>query len=174
MTEEESVARTFLSEMEVPPDNPLTPFKVALGEQLFFDKRLSAAGEVSCETCHLPEMGWTDGKPFSTTSSGSVNSRHTPTLLQRRLLSGVVLGEAATQKPDSTGKRCSHGVPACAHTRAIRIRAAGETRAPEAGFFSTLRRGSGAGSRSPGRPVDECLGRSSSSPHNLVKLCLYD
>ena len=80
VTEEESVARTFLPEMEVPLDNPLTPFKAALGEQLFFDKRLSAAGEVSCETCHLPEMGWTDGKPFSTTSGGSVNGRHTPTL----------------------------------------------------------------------------------------------
>ncbi len=80
VTEEESVGATLLPEMEVPPDNPLTPFKVALGKQLFFDKRLSAAGEVSCETCHLPEMGWTDGKPFSTTSGGSVNSRHTPTL----------------------------------------------------------------------------------------------
>ena len=80
MTEGKSVGATLLPEMELPPDNPLTPFKVALGKQLFFDKRLSATGEVSCETCHLPEMGWTDGKQFSTTSSGSVNSRHTPTL----------------------------------------------------------------------------------------------
>ena len=80
VTERESVGATLLPEMEVPHDNPLTPLKVALGKQLFFDKRLSATGEVSCETCHLPEMGWTDGKQFSTTSGGSVNSRHTPTL----------------------------------------------------------------------------------------------
>ena len=80
VTQEESVRATLLPEMEVPPDNPLTSFKVALGKQLFFDRRLSATGEVSCETCHLPEMGWTDGKQFSTTSGGSVNSRHTPTL----------------------------------------------------------------------------------------------
>ncbi len=70
VTEGESVGATLLPEMEVPPDNPLTRFKVALGKQLFFDKRLSATGEVSCETCHLPEMGWADGKQFSTTSGG--------------------------------------------------------------------------------------------------------
>ena len=80
VTAEESVGATLFPEMEVPPDNPLTPSKVALGRELFFDKRLSAAGEASCETCHLPELGWTDGKRFSTTSGGSVNSRHTPTL----------------------------------------------------------------------------------------------
>ena len=61
MTEEESVARTFLPEMEVPPDNPLTPFKAALGEQLFFDKRLSAAGEVSCENVICPKWAGPTG-----------------------------------------------------------------------------------------------------------------
>ena len=80
VTAEESVGATLLPEMEVPRDNPLTPSKVALGRELFFDTRLSAVGEASCETCHLPELGWTDGKRFSTTSGGSVNSRHTPTL----------------------------------------------------------------------------------------------
>ena len=78
--EGEFPGETLLPEMEVPPDNPLTLEKAALGKQLFFDKRLSATGEMSCETCHSPEMGWTDGKQFSTTASGSVNSRHTPTL----------------------------------------------------------------------------------------------
>jgi len=34
---------------------------VELGERLFFDRRLSANGEVSCARCHVPERGWTDG-----------------------------------------------------------------------------------------------------------------
>lgn len=69
-----------LPSMEIPADNPMSPERAALGKQLFFDTRLSDEGQTSCETCHLPELGWTDGKQFSTTHSGSVNSRHTPTL----------------------------------------------------------------------------------------------
>lgn len=69
-----------LPELKVPEDNPLTPEKVALGKQLFFDKRLSKDGSASCETCHLPEKGWTDAKALSTKVGGAVNTRHSPTL----------------------------------------------------------------------------------------------
>jgi cytochrome c peroxidase len=64
----------------VPTDNPMTPGKIKLGEQLFFDKRLSKTGQMSCETCHVPEKGWTDGLPLSTKADGTVNTRHSPTL----------------------------------------------------------------------------------------------
>jgi cytochrome c peroxidase len=70
-----------LGEMAVPADNPMTPEKVELGKKLFFDTRLSKTGKMSCETCHLPEMGWTDGKVFSQRFDGGTNPRHTPTLL---------------------------------------------------------------------------------------------
>ncbi len=63
-----------------PADNPLTAEAAALGKQLFFDKRLSKDGSAACETCHLPEKGWTDGKQFSTKVGGGVNTRHSPTL----------------------------------------------------------------------------------------------
>jgi len=66
--------------MDIPPDNPITAEKVELGKQLVFDKRLSGNDQVSCETCHLPEIGWTDGKPLSAKFDGSMNTRHTPTL----------------------------------------------------------------------------------------------
>jgi cytochrome c peroxidase len=69
-----------LGTMNVPADNAITPEKVALGKQLFFDTRLSKTGMMSCETCHLPDKGWTDGKALSTKFDGSVNTRHTPTL----------------------------------------------------------------------------------------------
>jgi cytochrome c peroxidase len=66
--------------MAVPADNPMTPEKVELGKKLFFDTRLSKTGTMSCETCHLPDKGWTDGKTLSTRFDGGVNPRHTPTL----------------------------------------------------------------------------------------------
>ena len=62
-------------------DNPQTPEKVALGKQLFFDKRLSKDGSASCQSCHVPEKGWTDGEKLSKKVGGAMNTRHSPTLL---------------------------------------------------------------------------------------------
>lgn len=62
------------------PQNPTTAAKVALGEQLFFDTRLSDDGKFACVTCHLPEMGWTDGKKLSEKHNGKLNKRHSPTM----------------------------------------------------------------------------------------------
>src|SRR5262249_12348607 len=63
-----------------PRDNPVTPEKWALGQMLFWDTRLSPAGTHSCETCHHPEQGWTDGLPVSRKADGKDNTRHSPTL----------------------------------------------------------------------------------------------
>jgi cytochrome c peroxidase len=48
-----------LPAVPVPADNPLTADKVALGRKLFFDRRLSANGTISCAMCHVPEQGYT-------------------------------------------------------------------------------------------------------------------
>nr|AAY96667.1 MauG [uncultured bacterium BAC10-4] len=71
-----------LQDMEIttPSDNPMTLGKIKLGEQLFFDKRLSKAKSMSCESCHVPEKAWTDGLAFSKKFDGTLNKRHTPTL----------------------------------------------------------------------------------------------
>jgi cytochrome c peroxidase len=66
--------------LTVPPDNAMTAERIALGKQLFFDPRLSRTKKMSCETCHVPEKGWTDGLPLSPRFDGSMNTRHTPTL----------------------------------------------------------------------------------------------
>jgi cytochrome c peroxidase len=68
--------------LPVPPNNPMTPGKIRLGEQLFFDKRLSKTKQMNCETCHVPEKGWTDGLALSPRFDGSMNTRHTPTLYE--------------------------------------------------------------------------------------------
>jgi cytochrome c peroxidase len=41
----------------VPDDNPLTPEKIALGKQFFWDKRWSRNGTVACVSCHDPKHG---------------------------------------------------------------------------------------------------------------------
>jgi len=66
-------------DLNVPADNPLTPEKVMLGHMLYFDKRLSADGTVSCATCHDPAKGWSDGEPVSTGIKGQKGTRNAPT-----------------------------------------------------------------------------------------------
>jgi cytochrome c peroxidase len=68
------------SPIQVPASNPMTAARIALGKQLFFDQRLSRTKKMSCETCHVPEKGWTDGLALSPRFDGSMNTRHTPTL----------------------------------------------------------------------------------------------
>jgi cytochrome c peroxidase len=42
-----------------PADNPITEAKVELGRKLFYDRRLSHNGTISCAMCHVPEQGFT-------------------------------------------------------------------------------------------------------------------
>jgi cytochrome c peroxidase len=65
----------------VPADNPQTPDKVALGEKLFFDGRLSQDGSVACSTCHDPAKAFTDGRPVSIGIKGRQGQRNSPTIL---------------------------------------------------------------------------------------------
>lgn len=69
-----------LPAMTHPADNPSTPAKVALGAQLFLDKRLSGNQTMACQGCHYRELGWTDAKVLSRRPDGSMNTRHTPGL----------------------------------------------------------------------------------------------
>ncbi len=66
--------------MPVPGDNPLTAEKVALGRQLFFDKRLSADNSRSCYSCHVCEKGLTDGLPKAVGAYEKQLPRSSPTL----------------------------------------------------------------------------------------------
>src|SRR2546427_1610212 len=65
----------------VPWDNPQSPEKIALGEELFFDARLSVDGTVACSTCHDPARAFTDGRPASIGVRGRVGQRNAPTIL---------------------------------------------------------------------------------------------
>ncbi len=66
--------------MAIPADNPMTPEKVALGRQLFFDERLSIDGSKSCYSCHVCEHGLTDGLPKAIGAGNKQLPRSSPTL----------------------------------------------------------------------------------------------
>jgi cytochrome c peroxidase len=65
----------------IPADNPQTPEKIALGQRLFFEPRLSADGTVACSTCHDPKRAFTDGRPVSIGVKGHAGQRNAPTIL---------------------------------------------------------------------------------------------
>lgn len=70
----------------IPKDNALTPERIALGRKLFFDKRLSADGTVSCATCHDTTRGLTDQRPTSEGIGKQLGKRNAPTVANVALL----------------------------------------------------------------------------------------
>jgi len=70
-----------LWEMLIPQDNPMTEAKVALGRDLYFDKRLSVDNTVSCATCHDPKTAFAESKIVAEGIGGKKGARNSPTVL---------------------------------------------------------------------------------------------
>ena len=70
-----------ISEVPAPNFNPMTTEKIELGKKLYFDRRLSGDGTMSCATCHIPELGYTDGQAISLNYPTTKNWRNAPTLI---------------------------------------------------------------------------------------------
>jgi len=80
----EPVSPPALAPLPPPPsptENPTTPEKVELGKKLFFDRRLSGDGTMSCATCHAPESGFADALPISLSYPTTRNWRNSPGLV---------------------------------------------------------------------------------------------
>jgi len=83
-TELEVIRRELGSLPAMPPQDPTNLYAddrdaAVLGQQLFFEKRYSRSGEISCATCHDPATGFQDRR--ANTSQGlAFTHRHTPTL----------------------------------------------------------------------------------------------
>ncbi|WP_410199212.1 cytochrome-c peroxidase [Burkholderia cenocepacia] len=69
---------------EVSPPSELDTIR--LGQRIFFDKRLSADGTVSCASCHQPEHAFTDGLSRSRGMGGHTGTRNAPSLLNAALV----------------------------------------------------------------------------------------
>jgi len=63
-----------------PADSAPNPERIALGQTLFFDPRLSGDGNMSCATCHNPALGWADGLPTARGVKSAVLGRASPTV----------------------------------------------------------------------------------------------
>tara|TARA_R110002111_G_scaffold117466_1_gene179421 strand:- start:10873 stop:11916 length:1044 start_codon:yes stop_codon:yes gene_type:complete len=70
-----------LPPIEFPEDNPPTIEKIALGKQLFFDKRLSLDNTISCASCHAPDKGYSNADQFATGFKGQKGGRNSPTVI---------------------------------------------------------------------------------------------
>ncbi len=69
-----------LGKMKIPEDNPQTDAKIKLGQQLFFDKRLSVDGSRSCYSCHQNEDGTGGHEPLAIGAKDKKLTRHSPIL----------------------------------------------------------------------------------------------
>jgi len=63
-----------------PRDNPTTPAKVALGQRLFNDPRLSRSGQIACATCHERDLGFADGRRVSFGHDRQPGRRNAPSV----------------------------------------------------------------------------------------------
>ena len=65
----------------VPSDNPMSAQKVELGRWLFYDTRLSGNRTMSCASCHIQALAFTDGKTRSVGSTGEGHPRSAMSLV---------------------------------------------------------------------------------------------
>ena len=79
-----SVTPRELGLLPEPPE--MDPALVELGEQLFFDPRLSTSGQMACASCHDPDLGWADGRTTSFGFRRTQLPRNAPTVQNSGLL----------------------------------------------------------------------------------------
>ena len=83
-----SSGQDFNASLAVPTpiDNPQSMAKIALGRQLFFDKRLSLDETIACASCHDPQKAFTDQLPKSKGINGQLSERNAPSILNAAFL----------------------------------------------------------------------------------------
>jgi cytochrome c peroxidase len=85
-SEEEAAAirGLWIGNLPPPPVDPSNRYAddvraAEFGQKLFFDARFSANGEVSCASCHLPELNFQDGLALA--EGVGINNRRTMTII---------------------------------------------------------------------------------------------
>lgn len=65
----------------IPENNQITAPRIELGKRLFFDSIMSRKRNLSCASCHKPELAFTDGKVRSIGNHGDTLLRNSPSLV---------------------------------------------------------------------------------------------
>lgn len=108
-----------LPPLPIPEDNPLTEEKIALGKMLYFDKKLSKDGTVSCATCHDPSMAWTEHRATSKGIGDQIGGANSPTVINAAYATSQFWdGRAASLEEQALGPianpiEMGHTLPAC-------------------------------------------------------------
>lgn len=64
-----------------PADNPMTEARFQLGRHLFYDKRLSVNGTISCSSCHQQDKAFSDGVGRPHGATGEQHPRNSQALV---------------------------------------------------------------------------------------------
>lgn len=82
---------------------------VVLGKMLFFDPKLSQSNQISCSTCHDPEMGWTDRRRVALGHDHLQGNRNTPSLYNVAHRKSLFWdGRASTLEEQAQGPLTAH------------------------------------------------------------------
>lgn len=71
-----------------PANNQITDAGATLGRVLFYDKKLSANGTISCASCHQSAHGFSDSKVLSDGFNGGKTRRHSMGIVNARFYAG--------------------------------------------------------------------------------------
>ncbi|MDM1532471.1 cytochrome-c peroxidase [Myroides marinus] len=83
--------------------------EVVLGKALFFDPKLSKSNQISCSSCHDPELGWTDHRQVSLGNDHLLGARNTPSLYNIAERSSFFWdGRALTLEEQAKGPLSAH------------------------------------------------------------------
>ena len=89
---------------EMQAAHPVSNAQVKLGQQLWYDARLSRGNTVSCNSCHNLASGGVDNMPTSQGHKGNFGGRNSPTVLNAALLGSQFWdGRAATVEEQAGG-----------------------------------------------------------------------
>lgn len=75
-----------------PADNPVTEAKFQLGRHLFYDKRLSGGGAISCASCHQQNKAFADNNIRPRGGSGDFHPRNSQSLVNSAWFATVTWG----------------------------------------------------------------------------------
>jgi cytochrome c peroxidase len=103
-----------------PSDNPITPAKVALGKELFYERRLSSEGTIACASCHRPEHAFSDApNQVSRGVGGALGQRNAPTLVNVAYRTSLFWDGRASTLEDQAFSAFMHSTEMDADTLAV-------------------------------------------------------
>lgn len=98
-----AVANDPATVVTLPADNPITAAGATLGRVLFYDRRLSRDGRVSCASCHVQSAAFTDTARVSRGVAGALGTRNSMAVVNLAFTARAPLPPPGAPGPPSGG-----------------------------------------------------------------------